>query len=130
MVSVEKQIGSITNFAWIMTADKLKLDLNHKSKRLYKLFTHHYSIPTNTSQYNALVKVYNQLIDEHEKLEMETSHLLMHTFDPSCIEDSAHRIAQSVSNWMLDEIGVIESNLREGRQCMRLTDESTDQLRI
>lgn len=114
--AVERQIGSeVSNLAWAMAANKLQLDFRHTSTRLEKLFHHHQTIPSNTAQYNSLIKVYNQLIDEHEMVERETSLLLTHTFDPSCIEDSAHRITQSVSSWLLDEIDVIENNLREAR---------------
>lgn len=114
--SIETQIGrEVSNLAWIMAANKLKLDFRHAPMRHDKPFYHHHTIPRNTAQYNALIKVYNQLIDEHETIERETGLLLMHTFDPSCIEHSAHRITQSVSNWLLDEIGVIEKNLREAR---------------
>jgi hypothetical protein len=105
-----------------MTAKTLKLKSVEmqlsSSSRLQRLFQS-YSIPQNISEYNDLVKVYNRLIDEHEKLERDSSLLLMHTFDPSCLDDSAHRITQSVADWLLDEIDVLENKLRESRQTSR-----------
>ena len=40
---------------------------------------------------------------------------MTHTFDPSWLKDSKHCIAQSVSNWILDEIDVIGKLLKESR---------------
>jgi len=121
LASVEKRIGTVTDFAWIMASKKMKLKSQFSSIRLYNLFGQDHFIPKDVSQYNSLVKVYNQLIHEHEELEADTSLLLMHTFDPSCLNDSAHRITQSVSNWLLDEISILENNLCQARQKIRRT---------
>lgn len=118
MSAVESRIGTVSNLVWIMAAKKLKLGLNFSSS-LHKIFHQRTSISKDTSQYNALVKVYNQLIDEHDKIERETNLLMMHTFDPSCLSDSAHRIVQSVSNWLLDELSIIERNLCVARQAIK-----------
>lgn len=116
LTAAENRIEAAIDFVWIMAASKLKLELQYRSSHRHKLFQLSSFVPQDTSQYNSLVKVYNQLIDEHQKLEMDISLLLMCTFDPTCINDPAHKIAQSVSNWLLDEICIIENHLNEARQ--------------
>lgn len=76
----------------------------------------HTAIPTDKMQYEKLAKLYNRLIDMHETLELNSSVLFTHAFDPTCMEDSVHRITQSVSNWLLDEIYVVGRVLKESRQ--------------
>lgn len=117
MAAVENQLGTAASVSWIMASKKLKLNIQSKL-HLHKLHQHQ-SIPKDMSQYNNLVRVYNRLIEEHEKLEMDASLLLMHTFDPTCLEDSAHLITRSVSHWLLDEIDVIGNSLREARHILR-----------
>ena len=79
-------------------------------------------IPTNNSQYWQLAKMYNRLIDTHETLEADCGGIIFtHAFDPSCmVVDSVHRIASSVSNWILDEIYVVGRMLKESRQRLKL----------
>lgn len=116
MAAVEQRIKAAIDFVWVMASKKLKLKMQYKSLRPHKLFHLSAFVPQDTSQYNSLVKIHNQLIDEHEKLETDISLLLMHTFDPTCMNDPAHRIAQSVSNWLHDEINIVENHLNEARQ--------------
>lgn len=82
--------------------------------------SHNHIVPMNNSQYLPLAKMYNRLIDTHEKLEEDCSILFTHEFDPSCMEDSVHRISQSVSNWILDEIYLVGRILKESRQRLKL----------
>ena len=118
LAAVERGMGNVNDLVWIMAAKKLKLGINSSSS-LHKLFRQRPSTLNDTSQYNAMVKVYNRLIDEYDKIEQDTNLLLMHTFDPSCLSDSAHRIVQSVSNWLLDELSIIERNLCEARHTIK-----------
>ncbi|KAK1747700.1 hypothetical protein QTG54_001663 [Skeletonema marinoi] len=74
-----------------------------------------HAFPTNSSEYKSSVTRYNSLIDLHEKIEMNLGLAMTHTFDPSCMQDPAHRITQSVSNWILDEIDFIGKLLKESR---------------
>jgi len=72
--------------------------------------------PMNKQQYQQLVKLCNQLIDIHTKLELEHPLFYMHTFDPTIsIIDPVHKITSAVSNWLLDEIVSIQRRLTEGR---------------
>ena len=78
-----------------------------------------YNIPENKVQYQKLTKQYNQLVETHEKLELDCG-ILFYTFDPSLLEDSAHRIVASVSNWLLNKIDIVNRILRESRQRLEL----------
>lgn len=78
-----------------------------------------YNIPEDKVQYQKLTKLYNQLVETHEKLELDCG-ILFYTFDPSLMEDSAHRIVASVSNWLLSKIENVNRILRESRQRLEL----------
>ena len=78
-----------------------------------------YIIPEDKVQYQQLTKLYNQLVDTHEQLELDCG-ILFYTFDPSLMEDSAHRIVASVSNWLLNKIENVNRVLRESRQRLDL----------
>jgi hypothetical protein len=124
LIAVEKRISCVTDLAWMVAAKRLKLEslilqLRSSNSRCKKLISNYQFIPEEISEYDSLVKVYNQLVDAHKKLEVDTSLLLMHNFDPSCLDDSAHRITQSVSHWLLDEISNTGNSLRESRLCIR-----------
>ena len=125
MSKIEQKLGTVLHMVWKMATKKLDLKQQIIRKgdkgdthRLDYL-TYEYIIPTNKLRYEKLAKMYNQLIDIHETLEVDSSLLFMHTFDPSCVEDSVHRITQSVSNWLLDEIVVIGHLLKESRQMIK-----------
>ena len=100
--------------AWIMASKKLKIEYIITKKDLTILGKAH-AFPTNSSEYKSSVTRYNSLIDLHEKIEMNLGLAMTHTFDPSCMQDPAHRITQSVSNWILDEIDIIGKLLKESR---------------
>ena len=74
--------------------------------------------PTNKVQYQKLARLYNQLIDMHAELELFPGPLYTHTFDPTLVDDPVHRITQSVSNWLLDEISTLGRLLKRYRLCM------------
>ena len=78
-----------------------------------------YNIPENKVQYQQLTKQYNQLVETHEKLELDCG-ILFYTFDPSLMDDSAHRIVASVSNWLVNKIENVNRVLRESRQRLEL----------
>ena len=78
-----------------------------------------YNIPENKVQYQQLTKLYNQLVETHEQLELDCG-ILFYTFDPSLMEDSAHRIVASVSNWLLNKVENVNRVLRESRQRLDL----------
>lgn len=123
MTKVEQKLGTVMHMAWEMATKKLELNrqiIRRHDESSRKGLVQEYDIPTNESQYQTLAKIYNHLIDAHEKLEEDSSILLVHTFDPSCGEDPVHRITQSVSNWLLDEIYAIGGVLQESRQTIRL----------
>lgn len=124
LIAVEKRISCVTDLAWMVAAKRLKLEslilqLKSSNSCCKKLISNYHFIPEDISEYNSLVRVYNQLVDAHKKLELDTSLFMMHTFDPSCLDDSAHRITQSVSHWLLDEISNTGNNLRESRLFIR-----------
>ena len=93
------------------TSSSISNDLDHLSQS--------YSIPEDKVQYQKLTKLYNQLVETHEKLELDCG-ILFYTFDPSLLDDSAHRIVASVSNWLLNKIKNVERVLRESRQRLEL----------
>ncbi|KAL3802103.1 hypothetical protein HJC23_010859, partial [Cyclotella cryptica] len=129
LTGVEQRITCVSELAWTVAAKRLKLDslmshLRSSNLRCRQLLSNYQFIPKEIPEYDRLVRVYNQIVEAHKKLEVDRSLLLMHTFDPSCSDDSAHRIIQSVSHWFLDEIRNIGNNLRESR--LRLRDESHD----
>jgi hypothetical protein len=98
-----------------------KLNLSHRlGGRGYSTTTDHdCTVPQNETQYQTLAKLYNTLIDAHEKLELDSGVIFTHAFDPS-IDDSASRITQSVSNWLLDRVSTIGRLLNESRQWLKL----------
>lgn len=115
---------------WTIATGKLNLtqqiigkgdgsDDTHHHNLEYLNHEYHSTFPTNNSSYIKLAKVYNQLIDTHEQLELDFSLLFTHGFDPSCMEDSVHRITQSVSNWLLDEIYFVGRLLKESRPMIK-----------
>ena len=114
MERIDQQLGDVINMAWIMASNKLKIKYIITKKDLAILGKAH-TFPTNLSEYKSSATRYNDLIDLHEKIEMNLGPAMIHTFDPSCMKDSAHRIAQSVSNWILDEIEIIGKLLKESR---------------
>ena len=114
MARIEQQLGNVIDVAWIMTSKKLKIKYIITKKDLATLGKAH-AFPTNFSEYNSSAARYNSLIDLHEKIELNLGLAMTHTFDPSWLQDSEHRIAQSVSNWILDEIDVIGKLLKESR---------------
>ncbi|KAK1741922.1 hypothetical protein QTG54_007495 [Skeletonema marinoi] len=113
-IGIEQQLGNVIHMAWIMASKKLKIEYIITKKDLTILGKAH-AFPTNSSEYKSSVTRYNSLIDLHEKIEMNLGHSMTHTFDPSCMQDPAHRITQSVSNWILDEIDIIGKLLKESR---------------
>ena len=119
MIKAQKRLGSVNGMVWQMAIKELKLS-GKLSKRQVHHLSQDYIIPANKTQYQITAKTYNHLVDTHEKLEVDSSLLLTHTFDPSCLEDSVHRVTQSVSNWLLDEIYTIERLLREFRHRERV----------
>ncbi|KAL7536990.1 hypothetical protein ACHAXR_007525 [Thalassiosira sp. AJA248-18] len=119
MTKAEKQLGPVNDMVWQMAMKELKLKqtiIGKRGNHQIDHLSHDYTMPTNKVQYKTLAKTYNTLIDIHAKLEVESSLLLTHTFDPSCMEDSVHRITQSVSNWLLDEIFFVGRLLKESRR--------------
>lgn len=116
---LEKQIGTVvTQLIWEMAMKKM--NLSHRIRGIGDAATDpECSVPTNESQYQTLAKLYNQLIDTHEQLELENGIIFTHAFDPT-IDDSAHRITQSVSNWLLDRVSTIGRLLNESRQWLNL----------
>lgn len=114
ITKAERRMGTIvTQIAWQMAMKKLPgLKSQIIGRRRFNThnldyLSNEYSVPTNKLQYEKAAKIYNHLIDAHEKLEVDASLLFTHAFDPSCSEDSVHRITQSVSSWLLDEIAVL-----------------------
>lgn len=114
LTRIEQQLGNVIDMSWIMASKKLKIKYIITKKELAMLGKAH-TFPTNVSEYNSSVARYNSLIDLHEKIELDLGLAMTHTFDPSWLQDSDHRIAQSVSNWILDEIDVIGKLLKESR---------------
>lgn len=118
MKHVEKQLGSVVEMLWAMATKKLKLSfIRHIPRRLQNLqpLIEQNYVPSIKWDYERLIKLYNKLIDQHEKLESDSSILLTHNFDPTCLEDSTHRITQAVSNWILDEIFLNGRLIKEAR---------------
>ena len=118
--------------SWIMAVEKLKLKQQIRRKgRSSKTsssisnnttldhLNQSYNIPEDKVQYQKLTKLYNQLVETHEKLELDCG-ILFYAFDPSLMEDSAHRIVASVSNWLLSKIENVNRILRESRQRLEL----------
>ena len=108
MSKVKQKLGTVTDLVWIMAMKKLKLKQqcirnSHSKLHRIKCLRHVHTVLTNRLEYQRLCKLYNQLIDEHEMLELDVSLLLRHTFDPSRLDDSAHRLTRNVSNWLLDK---------------------------
>lgn len=114
LMRIEQQLGNIIDMAWIMASKKLKIKYIITQQDLVLLGMAH-TFPTNLSEYKSSVTRYNNLIDLHETIEINLGLAMTHTFYPSCMHDPAHRIAQSVSNWILDEIEVIGKLLKESR---------------
>ena len=128
MTKTEQKLGKTVHKIWTVATGKLNLehqiirkgdgsDTHHDLE--YLNHEYHSTIPTNNSSYIKLAKVYNQLIDTHEQLELDFSLLFTHGFDPSCMEDSVHRITQSVSNWLLDDIYFVGRLLKESRPMIK-----------
>lgn len=125
ITKAERRMGTIvTQMAWQMAMKKLPgLKSQIIGRRRFNThnldyLSNEYIVPTNKLQYEKAAKMYNHLIDTHEKLEVDASLLFTHTFDPSCLEDSVHRITQSVSNWLLDEISILGRLLKESKQSL------------
>ena len=114
LAKTEQKLGSVITMAWMMTSNKLKIKYIPTHQDLVSLLGRAHTFPTNFSEYNTSVARYNNLIDLHETIEMKLGLEMTHT-DPSWLKDSEHRIAQSVSNWILDEIDVIGKLLKESR---------------
>ena len=114
LAKTEQKLGSVITMAWMMTSNKLKIKYIPTHQDLVSLLGRAHTFPTNFSEYNTSVARYNSLIDLHETIEMKLGLEMTHT-DPSWLKDSEHRIAQSVSNWILDEIDVIGKLLKESR---------------
>lgn len=114
LTRTERQLGNVIDMAWIMASKKLKINYIITQKDLVLLGKAH-TFPTNLSEYKFSVTRYNSLIDLHETIEIKLGLAMTHTFYPSCRHDPAHRVAQSVSNWILDEIEVIGKLLKESR---------------
>ena len=112
--NIEQQLGDVLDMAWILASKKLKVEYISVKIQLKILSSAHF-FPTKLSEYKSVVTRYNNLIELHEKMEMKLGLKMMYTFDPSCTQDSAHRISQAVSNWILDEIDLIGSLLKESR---------------
>lgn len=121
MNNAQKRLGTVNGMIWPIAIKELRLKHKLSGKRgkrgshQFHHLSQEYTHLTNKLQYQTMAKTYNQLVDTHEKLEVDSSLLLTHTFDPSCLEDSVHRITQFVSNWLLDEIYLIERLLKEFR---------------
>jgi len=116
--------------SWIMAVEKLKLkqQIRRKGRKTSSSIisndtldhlSQSYNIPEDKVQYQQLTKLYNQLVETHEKLELDCG-ILFYTFDPSLMEDSAHRIVASVSNWLLSKNENVNRILRESRQRLEL----------
>ena len=114
LMRIEQQLGNVIDMAWIMASKQLKIKYIITQKDLVRLGKAH-TFPTNLSEYKSSLTRYNSLIDLHETIEMKLGLPMTHTFYPSCMHDPVHRIAQSVSNWILDEIEVIGNLLKESR---------------
>ena len=114
MSTIEQQLGDIVDMAWIMASRKLSIKHTSTKNDLAILQKAHI-YPSNFSEYESSVTIYNAMIDLHEKIETDFGSAMTHTFDLSCLQDSAHRITQSVSNWILDEIEFIGNLLKESR---------------
>jgi len=114
MSTIEQQLGDIVDMAWIMASRKLSIKHTSTKKELVILQKAHI-YPSNFSEYESSVTIYNAMIDLHEKIETDFGSAMTHTFDLSCLQDSAHRITQSVSNWILDELEFIGNLLKESR---------------
>ena len=121
-----ERLGTVTQMIWQMAMKKLKIKRRIIRKGTkwdaydFDYLSHNHIIPTDNSGYLNLAKIYNRLIDEHEKLESNSGLLLTHAFDPSCTEDPVHRLTQSVSNWILDEIYAVGRILKESRHRLKL----------
>ncbi|KAL9186335.1 hypothetical protein ACHAXT_005573 [Thalassiosira profunda] len=114
----ERRMGeAVAEMSWQMAKKRLKLKRHLKDKQTtsHDHLSEEYALPKDRSQYFELAKVYNRLIDTHERLELNSSVLLTHTFDPSLLEDSVHRITSAVSEWLLDEIEILARVLKESR---------------
>ncbi len=115
----EEQIGPVvTQLIWQMAIKKLSLSHRLGGKGTITS-DNDYIVPTNEVQYQTLAKLYNNLIDIHEKLELDPGIMFTHAFDPT-IDDSTHKITQSVSNWLLDRVSTMGRLLNESRQWLKL----------
>lgn len=115
MAGIEKLLGDVIDMAWIMTSKKLNIIYSTSKKELAALVGKAHTNPANFSEYKSSVTRYNDLIDLHEKIETDLGLAVTLTFDSSFMNASAHRIAQSVSNFLLDEIEFIGKLLKESR---------------
>ena len=116
MKNTEKRLVRVTEMIWRMAVNMLNLkhrDSGKASARHLGYLSSSRTKPTDKIQYQKLVKLYNQLIDTHAELELDPGPLFMHSFDPTLDDDPVHRITQSVSNLLLDEISIIGRLLRE-----------------
>jgi len=108
--NTEKRLGRVTEMIWRMAITMLNLKQCISEKdgvcNLAYLSSSR-TEPANKVQFRKLAKLYNQLIDTHVELELNPGLLFTHTFDPTLGDDPVHRITQSVSNWLLDEISII-----------------------
>ena len=117
---IEEQVGTtVMQLIWQMTIKKLNLSHRLGGRGDITNTDHDCIVPQNETQYQTLAKLYNALIDAHEKLELDSGIIFTHAFDPS-IDDSASRITQSVSNWLLDRVSTIGRLLNESRQWLKL----------
>lgn len=116
---IEEQLGSVvTKLIWEMAIQKLKLSHRIHGK-LETTIDYNHTVPANEAQYHSLAKLYNRVIDMHEMLELESGIIFTHAFDPT-MNDSTHKITQSVSNWLLDTISTLGRLLNESRHWLKL----------
>jgi hypothetical protein len=115
MSSIEQRIGQAIGLVWVKAIKWLKLNTLQRPPILAEMshLVGSHAPPTNKIEHRKLVRIHNILVEQHQKLELDASILLMHTFDPSCLNDSAHRLTQSVANWLLAEISTTERLLKE-----------------
>jgi hypothetical protein len=114
--NTEKRLGRVAELIWRMAIKMLNLKHSISEKdgvRYLAYLSSSRTEPANKVQFQKLAKLYNQLIDTHAELELDPGLLFMHTFDPTLDEDPVHRITQSVSNWLLDEISIIGNLLTQ-----------------
>lgn len=110
MNNTEKRLGRVTEMIWQMAIKMLNLKHHVSGKdgaRHLGFLSSRHTEPIDKLQHQKMAKLYNHLIDTHAELEMDPGLLFTHSFDPTLDDDPVHRITQSVSNWLLDEISII-----------------------